>query len=187
MPQEEILIRPECAEDAASIFRVQAAAFDTDAEARLVEAIRAAGAATVSLVALRDGQVAGHVLFSPVTIEGVRGNVSVCGLAPVGVLPEFQRRGIGGRLIVAGLEACRAQGVGACVLLGSPDYYPRFGFQPAGNLGLRCVYDAPPECFMARELEPGALHGPPAPCTTTPPSPCSSRLRLEPPPRHPLQ
>lgn len=154
-----VLIRPETPADIASVFAVHAAAFETDAEARLVNAIREAGGATVSLVAEQDGEVVGHILFSPVTLENASSTLHFTGLAPVGVLPSHQRHGIGGRLIHAGLEECRKLGIGGCVLLGDPGYYSRFGFQAAATHGLRCVYDAPPEAFQALELTPGAFHG----------------------------
>ena len=147
-------IRAESPADEAAVRAVHRSAFPGDTEARLVDAIRANGNATVSLVAVADGRVAGHVLFSPVEVEGERG----LGLAPVAVLPDLQGKGIGGELIKAGIRACRELGAKFIVVLGEPRYYKRFGFR-ATHLGNE--YGAGDE-FMALELEPhatAALHG----------------------------
>ena len=118
-------IRQEVAEDIAAVFSVQAAAFSTEAEAQLVDRLRANGHASVSLVAVTNGTVVGHVLFSPVRVVDEQGMVagSGLGLAPVAVLPEFQNQGVGKRLIVEGLAACRATGTNFVVVLGDPGYY----------------------------------------------------------------
>lgn len=151
------VIRPEIPADIPQIHAVVAAAFETDAEARLVDALRASGNATISLVAEQEGAIVGHILFSPVTVDGTA--VPVLGLAPVSVVPAHQRQGIGGALIREGLTRAAARGYTAAVLLGHPEYYPRFGFVPASRFGLRCEYDCPDEAFMALELSPGALAG----------------------------
>jgi putative acetyltransferase len=142
-------IRGESSGDEAALRALHKAAFPSDTEARLVDAIRANGNDRVSLVAVADGKVVGHVLFSPVEVEGSAG----LGLAPVAVLPAFQGRGIGAALIEAGIAACREQGVKFVVVLGEPGYYRRFGFR-ATHLGNE--YGAG-EAFMALELEPHAL------------------------------
>ena len=157
---DPLVIRREIPRDIPLIHGVNAAAFDTTAEARLVDALRAAGAATLSLVAEERGEIVGHILFSPVTIEG-RPGLDVVGLAPMAVVPARQRQGIGSRLVREGLAELRQKGCVGVVVLGHPRYYPRFGFVPASRLGLRCEYDSPDEAFMALELVPGALAGPP--------------------------
>jgi len=149
-----ITIRGEQAADIPAIHAVHCAAFPTDAEARLVDLLRANGHATVSLVAELDGQIVGHILFSPITIANQAANG--LGLAPVAVLPACQRRGIGGQLVRAGLDACYQRGVGFVVLLGHTDYYPRFGFQPAGPLGLGNEYGAG-DAFQVIELRPAEI------------------------------
>jgi len=148
------LIRAESPADAAAVRAVHKAAFTTDAEARLVDAIRANGNDRVSLVAETQGRIVGHVLFSPVDVEGTEG----IGLAPVAVLPDFQGRGIGTALIKAGIAACGELGVKFIVVLGEPRYYRRFGFRPT-HLGNE--YGVGEE-FMALDLAPhatAALHG----------------------------
>lgn len=152
-----IVVRPVVPDDYGTVFAVHESAFPTPGEARLVAAIRAAGRATVSLVAEVDGQVVGHILFSPVTIENDDRGDGV-GLAPVAVLPAYQRRGIGSRLIRAGLEAVTAAGMAYCVVLGAPAYYQRFGFRRASDVGLANEYGVDEE-FMVIELRPGGLAG----------------------------
>jgi putative acetyltransferase len=153
-----IHIRGERKEDFEGVRRVNEAAFGQPAEADLVDALRSGGAATVSLVAEVKGQIVGHILFSPVTVQGAD-DLKAVGLGPMAVLPEHQRRGIGSLLIRKGLEYCRKAGIQAVVVLGHPDYYPRFGFRRASSWGLRCEFDAPDEAFMALELIPNVLSG----------------------------
>jgi putative acetyltransferase len=151
-----LTVRSEQPGDATAVFRVHASAFPTDAEARLVDRLRDAGKALVSLVAEDGGEVVGHVLFSPVAVTGPAGTVEGIGMAPLAVLPAHQRRGIGSALIRAGLERCRTASYGFVVLLGHPDYYPRFGFRRARDFGLENEYGAD-EAFMALALRPGGL------------------------------
>jgi putative acetyltransferase len=151
-----MILRTEQPRDPTGIRTVHLAAFGSPAEANLVDELRAVARPLVSWVAEEDGQILGHVLFSPVTLTG-HSELNLLGLAPLAVLPPSQRRGVGTALVHAGLEACREFGVGAVVVLGHPTYYPRFGFRPAANFGLTCEYDSPPEAFMALELQPGHL------------------------------
>lgn len=152
------ILRPELPADRAAVRAVNEAAFGQPAEAGLVEVLHRAGAAVVALVAEVDGTVAGHILFSPVTVEPPAGRL-LLGLAPMAVAPPRQRSGLGSRLVREGLARCKAAGAAGVVVLGHPEYYPRFGFVPAHRLGLRCEYDVPPEAFMALELTPGGLAG----------------------------
>jgi putative acetyltransferase len=151
-------IREETPGDVASIHALNAAAFPTDAEARLVDALRANGALTLSLVAIGDGVVVGHIGFSPVTVESAGHLVEGIGLAPMAVAPSHQRQGIGGRLVAAGLRRLRAQGHRFCVVLGHVDYYPRHAFVPGRAHGLRWEHghDA---AFFVQALAPGGLDG----------------------------
>ena len=156
-------VRPERPEDADAVRRVVTQAFDRPDEAAIVDALRESGVVTLALVAEAEGQLVGHIAFSPVSIATEQGQVlveeqqGVVGLAPVSVVPPYQGRGIGGRLIEEGLSRLRAAGHGAVVLLGHPNYYPRFGFRPAAERGLRWEIPCPPEAFMVQELRPGVL------------------------------
>lgn len=151
-------VRPARADDEAAVFAAHEAAFGRPDEARLAVALAKREAEScVSLVACDGADVVGHVLFSPVSVDGRRFPVSPMGLGPVGVLPGRQRGGAGIALCRAGIEACRARDVPFLVVLGHPTYYPRFGFAPAARWGLTFA-DAPPrDAFMALELAPGAL------------------------------
>jgi putative acetyltransferase len=161
----EIRLRPEEPGDAAAIRRLHYLAFNRETEADIVDTIRAADAAVLSLVAEEvtghgAGVAVGHALFTRATVTTEPGEeVSLLGLAPVAVLPSRQGRGIGTELIEAGLERLRAEGHTAVVVLGRPSYYPRFGFVPASRFGLRWERDAPDEAFMVVELSAGALSG----------------------------
>ncbi|MBL8793033.1 MAG: N-acetyltransferase [Planctomycetia bacterium] len=154
-----LMIRAEEPRDRAAVFRVNELAFGRPGEAQLVDALRGGAQPTLSLVAEQDGQVVGHIFFSPVTIESSAGNQTALGLAPMAVLPERQRQGIGSQLVRAGLDGCRQLGQPAVVVLGHPEFYPKFGFVPASGFGLRCEYPVPDDVFMALELSPGALAG----------------------------
>ena len=146
-------VHPERPGDAEAIHAVHAASFPTEAEARLVGLLRAAGRLPVSLVAEVGGAVVGHIAFSPViAASGAAG----AGLAPVAVAAPHRRQGIAAELVRAGLEACRVGGFGWVVVMGEPAYYGRFGFRPAAEFGLADEYGGGP-AFQAIELVPGAL------------------------------
>lgn len=134
------------------------AAFETTAEADLVEALRGSGVSLVSLVAEANGEIIGHILFSPVSLNG-HANLKLMGLGPMAVLPGRQRKGVGSALVRQGLACWKDLGARAVVVVGHPEYYPRFGFAPASRYALRCEYDVPEEVFMVAELEAGALNG----------------------------
>jgi putative acetyltransferase len=165
---DEPLIRQEGPDDHAAIRRVNELAFGGPGEANLVDALRAAGAVTLSLVARigadigadSGADIVGHILFSPVAIKTSAGTSAAVGLAPMAVLPGRQRMGIGSRLVREGLAELGRRGHAAVIVLGHPDYYPRFGFEPASRFGLRWEHECPDQAFMARELRPGALAGP---------------------------
>lgn len=154
-----LTIRSETRFDLASIRNVNEKAFGGCEEADIVDTLRRRGAVLLSLVAVLDSAVVGHILFSPLEIVTPQSRVSAAALGPMGVLPPHQRRGIGSRLVERGLETLRREGLSAVVVLGHPHYYPRFGFVPASTFGIRCQFDVPDEAFMAMELRRGALAG----------------------------
>lgn len=151
-----MLIRAEKAGDRDAVYAVNVSAFETPSEAKLVDTLREQAQPVVSLVAEDNGEVIGHIMFSPVSLSGYP-NLKVMGLAPMAVAPRQQRRGIGSALVRAGLDQCRQLGFAAVVVLGHPKYYPRFGFSTASQFGIDCEYGVPDEVFMALELEPDAL------------------------------
>jgi putative acetyltransferase len=154
-------IRAETEEDREAIFQVNRLAFGQDDEAWLVDNLRDSDdfIYELSLVAVKEGKVVGHILFSPIAIETERGLVRVLSLAPMAVLPEFQRQGIGSELVRKGLEESRCYGHEVVVVVGHPEYYPRFGFSPARAKGLEAPFEVPDEAFMVLELKAGALEG----------------------------
>lgn len=154
-----IVIRHEQPEDIAVIHQIVAQAFGRAAEASLVDTLRRNGKAILSLVADDNGRVIGHILFSPVVIEDGERLVSGVGLAPLAVSPERQNEGIGSLLVEYGLKQCREARHPFVVVLGHPNYYPRFGFVPASRYNVRSEYDVRDEVFMIQELQQGSLLG----------------------------
>lgn len=154
------MIRPERPDDRMAIHAVNAAAFGRAGEADLVDALRANGHLTLSLVAEHDGKVVGHVAFSPATITSPAGDWTALALGPLAVLPSRQRAGVGAALVRAGLAACLVMGHDVVFLLGHETYYPRFGFAPGKPKGVWWAQH-PDEAlhFMVAELRPGALAG----------------------------
>lgn len=150
-----VLIRLEQPDDRADVRAVNDRAFGTATESRLVDALRDLPDA-LSIVATIEGRVVGHILFTPVTIEPSTA-IRVAGLGPMAVRPDRQRTGIGTGLVRTGLDECRRRGYRAVVVVGHPEYYPRFGFVPAHTKGLTCEFPVPPDVFMVLELEPDAL------------------------------
>ncbi|MGH8694782.1 MAG: GNAT family N-acetyltransferase [Burkholderiales bacterium] len=151
------LIRKERPEDAEAVGAILVTAFGREAEARLVERLRASGRIVCAMIAEEKGRVLGHVVFSRIAVESADSVIPVLALAPLAVLPAFQRLGIGSALVSAGLERCRLERHARVLALGDPGYYGRFGFVPASRFGLKCPFPAPEEAFMAMELEPGAF------------------------------
>jgi putative acetyltransferase len=153
-----INIRPETAADHEAIRHVHRLAFGQDAEARLVDALRDGGYVRTSLVAEKDGQVVGHILFSDLPIITDAGTVPALALAPMAVLPGLQRQGIGSALVRRGLVECRQQGHQIVVVVGHPHFYPRFGFSSKLASALASPFGGG-DSWMALELVPGALDG----------------------------
>jgi putative acetyltransferase len=148
----DIIIRDEQPGDHAAIYDLTARAFapmpysDGD-EQDLIDALRAAGALAISLVALLEGKLVGHVAFSPATAAD--GSAGWYALGPVSAEPELQRQGIGSALIHEGIRRLREREAAGCILVGNPDYYSRFGFRPYPTLA---PAGQPPEYFMILPL-----------------------------------
>ena len=151
-------IRPEESGDAADVRRVNEEAFGSSLEADIVESLRNRPGA-ISLVATIDGRIGGHILFTPVTLEPPTPGLRLGALGPMAVRPDLQRQGIGTHLVRSGLHECSRTGYAGVVLVGHPDFYPRFGFRPGAVFGLRCEFPVPDDVFMVMELEAGALAG----------------------------
>ena len=153
-----MLIRAEEQRDWAAVHTVNVSAFETPAEANLVDALREHAHPVVSLIAEDDNAIVGQIMFSPVSLSG-HPALRIMGLAPMAVAPGHQRKGVGSALVRAGLEQCKQLGFGAVVVLGHPAYYPRFGFSPSARFGIGCEYDVPEDVFMIVELHPNFLRG----------------------------
>ncbi|WP_236579413.1 GNAT family N-acetyltransferase [Pseudanabaena sp. lw0831] len=152
-------IQDERPEDIDAIRTVNIAAFGRENEANLVDQLRGIDN-TLSFVAIESEQIVGHIFFSPVTIDEKRSEeLMILGLAPLAILPQYQRQGIGSLLIKHSLEKCSDLGCKAVVVLGYPEYYSRFGFISAKEKGLKCEYLVPDDLFMVLELKNSALDG----------------------------
>jgi len=152
-------IREEEKSDIKKIWEVNAEAFETEAEANLVNALRDSDIPFISLVAEERGEVTGHILFTPVELIEDNSGLRLMGLAPMAVVPKLQKKGIGSQLVKTGLESCLAQGYDAVVVLGHPEYYPKFGFVSSVKFGIKSEYEVPDEVFMVLELHEGSLKG----------------------------
>jgi putative acetyltransferase len=149
--------RPERGEDAAAIRSILMAAFAGNAEADLVERLRRDGDLVLALVAEEEGTVCGYVAFPRLTVETDDGAHDAVGLAPIGVTPEYQRRGIGSALIREGHRRLAAQGESLVFVLGHAAYYPRFGYSVDAAAPFRSAYAGPH--FMALRLRDDAPRG----------------------------
>jgi len=154
-----INIREERLEDIPEIRKLNQAAFGGDTEADIVDVLRNDPACALSLVAEQDGRIVGHIMFSRVEIEPGESKNDILGLAPMAVLPAFQKKGIGSQLVEAGLQRCVSKGCPAVVVIGHPEFYRRFGFIPAEKYDIKSEFDVPSEVFMIKELAEDALKG----------------------------
>ncbi|MFT4590066.1 MAG: putative acetyltransferase [Limisphaerales bacterium] len=154
----ELIVREEKESEIGGIDAVLRDAFPGDDEAKLVRALRANGNATLSLVAEEGGEIVGHILFSPMRNAAGEVYEKGVGLAPMAVRGHRQRQGIGKQLIEASLRRLKAAGFGFVVVLGHLDYYPKFGFRRADELGIENEYGVGAE-FMILELDEGAAAG----------------------------
>ncbi len=150
-------IRQETPNDVSAIHDLHVAAFAQSTEADIVDALRGAGALRYSLVAVEGDDIVGHIAISPVTITEDSKVVDALGLGPMAVRPSRQRQGIGTRLVNFWLEQLAEDKDNLVVVVGHPEYYPRFGFRRAGPCGIRWEHDVPDEAFMVLELRRGSL------------------------------
>jgi putative acetyltransferase len=154
-----VVIRAEREEDFPAVHSVIELAFGRANEADLVDVLRDSASPQISLVAVEDERIVGHIFFSPVSVESEKDIFTAIGLAPLAVLPECQNRGIGTRLTREGLSECQRAGHDIVFVLGHPEYYPRFGFTMGKEHGFSCEFPVADEVFMVAELKPGALAG----------------------------
>jgi putative acetyltransferase len=145
-----IEIREERSDDVMAVRDLNRRAFGQDQESNIVDALRANGAALLSLVATVNDQVVGHIMYSPVSVGG---KAEGAALGPMAVVPEFQRQGIGSKLIEAGNRKLKDSGCPFILVVGHADYYPRFGFRPASEHGIQCEWDVPDDVFMLLVLD----------------------------------
>jgi putative acetyltransferase len=155
----EVATGPSAPSDHAATDRVTSAAFGRELEAQLIRALRSADGfdPRLSLVAEHDGNVVGHILFSPMHIENSDRSQPALALSVLSVLPTHQRQGIGSRLVRVGLRICREAGHRIVIVVGHAEYYPRFGFVPARQHGIEAPFAVPDEAFMVHALTPNAL------------------------------
>jgi putative acetyltransferase len=154
-----MIIRSETTEDKEAVRYVNEQAFGRAGEANLVESLHAKHKVVLSLVAVQDDQVVGHILFCPVVIEAETRSYDAIGLGPMAVLPEFQGQGIGSALVRSSFEALRPNNHQVVIVLGHPEFYSRFGFSPASSFGVGCQFEVPDEAFMLAELSPETAAG----------------------------
>ena len=152
-----VIIRCENEEERSAVRSVNLAAFGQDDEADLVERLQHEGVVLLSLVAVAERQIVGHILFSRMWIDTANRPIAAVALAPMAVLPGRQHQGVGGRLIRSGLNWLQDRGEHIVIVLGHPHYYPRFGFSTKKARTLESPF--PPYAFMATELSVNALDG----------------------------
>jgi putative acetyltransferase len=152
-------IRKEQPEDIPIIHQVNKRAFGQLLEADLVDRLRRNCKDLLSLVAVAGNEIVGHILFSSVTVEGEETTAEGMALAPMAVLPEYQRQGIGSKLVRAGIARLVSSNCAFVIVLGHADYYPRFGFEPAHSYGVRCEWEVPDDAFMILVLNESVMQG----------------------------
>ena len=152
-------IRKEQPQDIPLIHQVNKRAFGQLLEADLVDRLRRNCKDILSLVAVAGNEIVGHILFSSVTVEGEETTAEGMALAPMAVLPEYQRQGIGSKLVRAGIARLVSSNCAFVIVLGHADYYPRFGFEPASRYGVRSEWEVPDDAFMILVLNESVMQG----------------------------
>ncbi len=151
-----IEIREEGPHDVAAVRDLNRRAFGQDQESNIVDALRGSGAALLSLVATVNDRLVGHIMYSSAVIGD---SVTGAALGPMAVLPECQRQGIGSKLVEAGNQKLKDAGCPFIIVMGHADYYPRFGFRPASEHGIKCEWDVPDDVFMLLVLDQAKVQG----------------------------
>jgi putative acetyltransferase len=157
-----MIIRQTNDADLNIVLFIEREAFNSNAEADLVREILADPSAKplLSLIAIIRNQAVGHILFTTAHLSNNPNKVSISLLAPLAIIPKYQKQGIGGKLIKKGLELLSKSGVDIVFVLGHPKYYPRHGFIPASNLGFEAPYPIPKEvadAWMVQPLRPNVM------------------------------
>ncbi|MFC1515260.1 GNAT family N-acetyltransferase [Thermodesulfobacteriota bacterium] len=152
-------IREEHPDDIRGVHDVNTKAFRQPQEADLVDNLRRNCDQLLSLVAVVREEIVGHILFSPVLLEGNTGVIRGMGLAPMAVLPSYQRQGIGSDLVESGIAELTNRRCPFIIVLGHADYYPRFGFEPASRYDIRSEWEVPDEAFMIKILNKQDMQG----------------------------
>jgi putative acetyltransferase len=154
-----MIIRQEKPGDIDDIHALNELAFGQPQEANIIDKLRINCDNLLSLVAIENEKIVGHILFSPVTIEGQHGVIRGMGLAPMAVLPEMQRKGIGTQLVKSGVENLREMQCPFVIVLGHPEYYPCFGFERASLYGIKCQWESiPDDAFMILWLDKSKMN-----------------------------
>lgn len=155
----DIKIRNEQLNDYDEIKKINELAFGQENEGKMIESLRKTSDynASLSLVAEIKDKIVGHILFYPIKIKSEKGEYTILSLAPMAVHPEYQNKGIGSKLIKRGLAIAKETNFDAVIVVGHPKYYPRFGFKPASNWGIKLPFDVPDDVFLALELKDNAL------------------------------
>ncbi len=154
-----VIIREEKKQDIELIRQVNNKAFGQSQEANIVDKLRNNCPSFLSLVSELDNKVVGHILFTPVIIETDKEALEGMGLAPMAVLPEHQKQGIGSKLVKEGLNKVQKSGCPFVIVLGHAEYYPKFGFEPAKQYGIRSEWKVPDEAFMIVVFDKSKLQG----------------------------
>jgi putative acetyltransferase len=157
MEKVMVVIREEQQGDIAAIREVNDRAFGQTQEGEIIEELRGSCKELVSLVATEGEKIVGHILFSPAIIESDGEEVNGMGLAPMAVLPEYQRKGVGAMLVQKGIEKIREMGYPFIIVLGHAEYYRRFGFEQASIYGIKSQWDVPDAAFMVMILDSGIM------------------------------
>lgn len=157
----DIEIRQEIANDYPAVYNIHTNAFGRKAEACLTDRLRLSDVfiPELSLVAVSQNKVIGHILFTKAKIENLGEEVETLILAPISINPDHQKKGIGSRLIKEGIEIARRLEFCSIIVLGDANYYPRFGFKPTFNWNIKAPFNVPPKAFMALEIYENSLSG----------------------------